>query len=384
MANEIATVETSASGDSTGRWELARQWAVAWKALKWSVNALILLGFLMVIGQGFLFYRMFADIHPALGIGFVIVLAGLLLLLVGRPLVSFFSTPVMARPPRMEGDTPTLNDLKARAKYDRKYLKALARNPELRAERAAIAEDIAALNRLAARVERASKRDIGDLSDEIARFQASHIEARLARIDARVDRMIKAEAVGVGVATATSLNGTIDAFIVLWRAANLISRIARAYFGRPNLRGSLLILRDVAAIVVISRAVDDISEMTGEVVGGLLGRMGGLVAGPVMDGAINATMTLKLGYLAKRRCRSFEAWTEDRAGSLYAEAMTKVRRDAGAVVSDLLKRVGGLSAKAAGAAEATMRGTKNSWATVRSWFGRQEGAEPEPGPGTAS
>jgi putative membrane protein len=379
MANEIATLEPPPSGDSTGRWELARQWAVAWKALKWSVNAFILIGFLMVIGQGFLFYRMFADIHPALGIGFVIVLAILLFMLVGRPLMSFFSTPVMARPPLVKGEKPTLFDLKARVAFDRKYLKALSRNPELKDARPAIADDLLALNRLAARVKQASEADCTALAGEIARFQAERIEARLAAIDVKVDRLIRAEAVGVGVATATSLNGTVDAFIVLWRAANLISRIARAYFGRPNLRGSLLILRDVAAIVVISRAADDISEMTGDVVGGLLGRMGGLVAGPVMDGAINATMTLKLGYLAKRRCRSFEAWTEEKANSLYAEAMSRVRRDAGAVITDLLKRVGGLSAKAASAAQATMRGTKNSWATVRSWFGRQEGAEPEVG-----
>lgn len=364
--------ETGPADEPSGRWELAKQWSLAWKALKWSATALVVIGFLMVIGQGYLFYQLFSDIHPALGVGFVIVLTLLLLLLVVRPVMGFLSMPVMAEPPEIRGKdgTPDLNDLAERLKYDARYLKALSRNPELGAAEKDIAADMAKLVGQRARVKAARPEQLAGLTAEVTAFENECIAAHLKGLDAKADKIIRAEAIGVGVATAASLNGTIDAFIVLWRAANLISRIARLYFGRPHLGGSLRILRDVAVIVVVSRAVDDISDLTGDVVGSVIGRMGGLVAGPVMDGAINATMTLKLGHLAKRRCRSFEAWTPERASGLAEEALKRVRTEAGSVVGELLKKVGGLSWHAARAAQAAMQGSKTTWTTIRGWFGK--------------
>ena len=173
------------------------------------------------------------------------------------------------------------------------------------------------------------------------------------------------------MATAFSMNGTVDAFVVLWRNANLIAKISQIYFGRPHLGGTLLILRDVAAIVVVSRALEDVTDMTGDVIGGLLGRMGGLIAGPVMDGAVNAMLTLKMGYLAKRRCRAFEGWSARQARSISAEALARVKKESGSVATDLLKRCGGLTSRAAWAAEQTMSGSRNAWSMIQGWFGRK-------------
>ncbi len=321
-----------------------------------------------MIGQGFLFYRIFADVHPILGLAFAVLLGAILILLVGRPLASFFTTPVMASPPNVtiDPEAPSSAAMSARLKYDLKYLKALARNPELKSEREGMAADLQMGRKLLARV---GSEDAQQMARDIAEFEQNCIEARLKDIDARVDKIIHADAVGVGVATAISMNGTVDAFIVLWRNANMVSRISRLYFGRPHLRGSLTILRDVAAIVVVSRALEDVTEITGEVIGGLLGRMGGLVAGPVMDGAVNAMMTLKLGHLTKRRCRSYKAWSQDEAKSISAEALAKVKQESASVASDLLKRCGGLTASAARATEKAMEGSKSAWSIVQSWFG---------------
>lgn len=360
-------------------WELASQFVRMWRYLKWSFTALIVISFLIVIGQGFMFHRLFADIHPILGWVFVIALSAIMFVLVGRPLAGFFRTPVMATPPDVHVDpaNPAPAAMKERLQYDLKYLKAMRRNPELTLERPLIDADTKVGQALLARCSAAKGEDAKALARDIANFETKHIEARLKALDSRIDKLIHAEAVSVGVATAISMNGTIDAFIVLWRNANLVSRIARIYFGRPNLRGSLLILRDVAAIVVLSRAVEDVTEMTGEIVGGLLGRMGGLVAGPVMDGGINAMMTLKLGYLAKRRCRSFEAWTPERSSSIAEEALKRVKAESGSVIAELLKRSGGLTATAAKAAASAMDGGKNAWGLVQSWFGRKA-PMPEP------
>lgn len=359
--------------ETAPQWEFASQWSKAWKVLKWSGVALLTIAFLTVIGQGFLFYRIFDDVHPLLGYSFILIFAALLLLLVGRPLASFLSMPVAAKPPHTPFDIekPDISLLSQRLKYDLKYLAMLKRNPLLADEVPAMEEGIAAGRALLARFAIAGNDSAANVAADLEAFQKDHIEIHLKKLDAKVDKLIHAEAVGVGVATAFSMNGTVDAFVVLWRNANLIARISQIYFGRPHLGGTLLILRDVAAIVIVSRALEDVTDMTGDVIGGLLGRMGGLIAGPVMDGAVNAMLTLKMGYLAKRRCRAFEGWSARQARSISAEALERVKKESGSVATDLLKRCGGLTSRAAWAAEQTMSGSKNAWSMVQGWFGRK-------------
>ncbi|MDX1293366.1 MAG: DUF697 domain-containing protein [Hyphomonas sp.] len=366
-------VSAEAGPGASSDWEFASQWSKAWKVIKWSAAALLALAFLTVIGQGFLFYRLFDDVHPVLGYAFILLLAGLLILLVGRPMASFLSMPVAARPPHTPFDleNPDISLLSQRLKYDLKYLAMLKRNPLLADEAVAIEAGMVAGRALQGRFAAAGTAEAATVAADLEAFQKQHIEIHLKKLDAQVDKLIHAEAVGVGVATAFSMNGTVDAFVVLWRNANLIAKISQIYFGRPHLGGTLLILRDVAAIVVVSRALEDVTDMTGDVIGGLLGRMGGLIAGPVMDGAVNAMLTLKMGYLAKRRCRAYEGWSAQQARSISAEALERVKRESGSVATDLLKRCGGLTSRAAWAAEQTMSGSRNAWSMIQGWFGRK-------------
>jgi len=352
-------------------WELASQWAQGWKFLKWSATAFIVIAFLVVIGQGFLFYRMFDDVHPVLGYAYIVILALMLAVLVGRPIMGFLSMPVAAKPPSIVLDpkAPDPKALTARLRYDLKYLDMLARNPLVQEERGAIDEGILRGQALLNRARRATPEEALAVSVALEAFEREQIEVLLKPLDKQVEQLIHAEAVGVGVATALSMNGTVDAFIVLWRNANLVAKISRIYFGRPHLLGSLRILRDVAAIVVVARALEDVTDITGDVIGGLLGRMGGLVAGPIMDGGVNAMMTLKLGYLAKRRCRSFKGWSAGQAKAISAEALQDVKEESGSVIGDLLKRCGGLTSTAARATEKAMAGSRSAWGLVQSWFG---------------
>ena len=353
------------------QWELAAQWAQGWRVVKVAASVVVGIAFLMVIGQGYLFYRLFDDIHPVAGLVYIVVLTAALAWLVARPVAAFLSMPVAAKPPDILIDpkAPDPKAIAARLTYDIRYLKMLAANPEVSAEAAQIEESIAKGRALAARAGRATPEEAFALSIDLQTFEREHIEALLAPLDRKVKQIIHAEAVGVGVATAISMNGTVDAFIVLWRNANLVARVSRIYFGRPHLMGSLRILRDVAAIVVAARALEDVTDITGEVVGSLLGRMGGLIAGPVMDGGINAMMTLKLGYLAKRRCRSFKGWTAVQAAAISEGALQEVKAESGSVIADLMKRVGGLTTHATRATERVMAGSRSTWELIRSWFG---------------
>ena len=90
MAKAIAGPAPSKDGVE---WELAAQWAQGWKFVKWSATALVVIAFLVVIGQGFLYYRLFDDVHPGLGYAYIIVLALILGVMIGRPLMSFLAMP---------------------------------------------------------------------------------------------------------------------------------------------------------------------------------------------------------------------------------------------------------------------------------------------------
>lgn len=353
------------------RWEFAAQWRLAWRALKWAFWGGVVLAALTVIGQGYLYFQLFADIHPALGYGFIAVLTAAIAWFIVRPLIGFFSMPAMAAPPDVHFDQgePSPASCAARLRYDLKYLAAMRANPEL-AEQRGVIEAAAAEGRAL------SQRNAG--AEEIRRFESDRIAPILAPLDDKVDKIIRAEAIAVGMSTAVSLNGTIDAFIVLWRNANLIGRVSRIYFGRPHLRGSLTILRDVAAVVLLSRALDDVTDLSGEAIGGLLGRFGGIVAGPVMDGAVNALMTLKLGYLAKNRCRSFEAWDPKTAQSAARSVFDRVRKESAGIAGELVKRCGGFASAAAGAAEQTAQSAKNAWSVVQGLFTKRPDTDPAP------
>ena len=55
MAKALVPVPAQPAVKESPQWELAAQWAQGWRVVKWSVSALIVVAFLMVIGQGFLF-----------------------------------------------------------------------------------------------------------------------------------------------------------------------------------------------------------------------------------------------------------------------------------------------------------------------------------------
>lgn len=359
---------------SRDRWELAHQWRLAWRTIKWTAAGIISLLALLAVGQIYLFHQLFSDIHPALGWAFVVAVTGLCFLLIGAPLLKFMRAPQIAEPPNVNLAAPIVNDadLFRRFDFDAAYLKNMAANPALSAQGEAIGKARADLDAL-------KKAGGEDIARKLAEFERQRIAPLLAGLDSQVDDYIHKEALAVGSATAISMNGSIDAFIVLWRNINMISRISRLYYGRPSLRLSLLIIRDVMVAVLLSRALDDISDAAGEALGGVMSKLGGLVAGPVMDGSVNALMTLKLGYLTKRRCRSFEVWSKASAARAVMDAVDQARRESASLTSEIVKLSGGMlsaAGKAAGSVAGVATGAagrvaaapRSAWSLVQNTF----------------
>lgn len=381
MAAEPApAADPTASGPTAPeeRWEIARQWRVAWRGLKWAAFGGLILTALLVVGQVYTFHQLFSGVHPWLGNAFVILLTAVFAWFVVVPLARAARLPAIARPPDVDLESASIDaaHLDARFAFDRLYLKSLRANPALAHEREAIDAARAALAVMA--------KEGGDLAaraQALARFEQERIEPLLAPVDRAVERYIHAEASAVGAATAISMNGSIDAFIVLWRNANMVARVARFYYGRPSLRTSLRVLRDVAGSVVLSRALDDVTDMAGEALSGVLGKLGGMVAGPLMDGSVNALVTLKVGYLAKRRCRGFEAWSPKRSANAVTEVFALLQAESANVAADLVKRCGTAAGAAVSAGGKVMSAPRSAWSKVQALVtGKPERGAPS-GPG---
>jgi hypothetical protein len=254
----------------------------------------------------------------------------------------FFKVPVALQPPVLPEPAKRMpKDMVRHLEFVERYVRALPNNPEWAGGAPAVEPAVQACEALRADAARARVEDLPSLQTRLAALERDVVGALLAPLDRKATDTIRAEATGVGIATAISPNGTIDAFVVLWRACNLVSRIARIYYGRPGPRGTFRILRDVSAATVASAYLQDLSELAGGMIGAVAGKAAGVLSGPVLDGSLNAIGTLRIGYLAKARCRSFSAWTERTRAQAVKDALVEAGRLSRGVVSDLVRTVGG-------------------------------------------
>jgi hypothetical protein len=298
-----------------------------------------------VVWAGFQVHAVVAlagGVHWTLGLLAFLAIAGALGWFVGRPLVRFLKAPVALKPPDLPPPAQrTAKDLERHLAFVERYVEALGKNPEWTGTPESIAQALATCRTLRDEAQRAEGAPSPDLARRLASFESLAVVPLLAPLDRKASDAIRAEAVGVGLATAISPNGRIDAFIVLWRACNLVSRVAAIYYGRPGPRGTLTILRDVSAATIASAYLQDLGEMAGGMVGAVAGTAAGVMTGPLLDGSLNAVAMLRIGYLAKSRCRAFNAWSEKTRAQATREALAEAGRMAKGVVLDLVKTVGG-------------------------------------------
>ncbi len=287
-------------------------------------------------------YRFFADIHLAAGITFLVVFFFLFAWLIGRPVYRFLRMPVAIRPPPLapRGERRP-RDVVRHLTFVERYVENLLKNPEWEGSPDEVAAAIARCRALKDEAAGASVNDMEAFSQRLRKFEKETVGRLLESLDRKASETIRREAMGVGVATAVSWNGTVDAFIVLWRNCNLVARVARIYYGRPGTRGTLSILRDVSAATLTSMYLEDLTDAAGSAIGGIFGKTVGVVAGPVMEGGLNAVATLRIGYVAKARCRAFEAWNEKTTGEAVAEALREAGMFTKEVVGAVVKSVGG-------------------------------------------
>ncbi|MDJ0975847.1 MAG: YcjF family protein [Planctomycetota bacterium] len=287
-------------------------------------------------------YAFFADMHAWAGIAFLVVFFTLFWWLIGRPAYRFLKMPVAIRPPTLppRGERRP-KDVVRHLTFVERYVGNLLKNPEWEGSPDQVEAAVLRCRALKAKAQAGTAADMDAFSDELRTFEKETVGRLLEPLDRKASETIRREAMGVGVATAVSWNGTIDAFIVLWRNCNLVARVAGIYYGRPGTRGTLSILRDVSAATLASMYLEDLTEVAGSAIGGIFGKTMGVVAAPVMEGGLNAVATLRIGYVAKARCRAFERWNERTTGEAVAEALREAGLFTKEVVTGVVKTVGG-------------------------------------------
>lgn len=322
-------------------WEIFRLLHEAWDDLKWAAACIAGFVALLVVSQVVVLHLVLAQLHPVLGwlstAAFVAAFAGLVV----RPIGTLARLPPGACPPDVDLGDPDLTrtQLRSRLDADDGWLDGMLQNPAFSSQAStitAIREDLATL--------RASLRSGGAvraLADQLDAIEENRIAPLLAPIDAEVDAYIQKEALEVGVLTAASASGFVDALIVLWRNANMVVWIVQRYYGRGSIRLCTQVLVSLGLTVVSSRVLEAVADTAGDVLKDLLGNIAGRLFGALLDGSANALMTLKLGYLTRRRCNTFREWTDAHAESHLGEVISRVEDEAEELVRELIERHGG-------------------------------------------
>jgi len=287
------------------------------------VAVLVLVAFvLFVVNQVSGVYLLARAVHPGFGLAVLWTLILLFGALFAVPAVLYFRLPKPLTPP----DTDEARDV-----YVQALGRRLSRNKLLRGESYNWSEE-------------------------------AGIAKALTVLEARADALIQTTAKSVFLTTAISQNGKLDALTVLVTHTRMIWQIAHLYYQRPALRDITSLYANVGTTTFLASQIEDIdiSHHLEPIMGSVLqnsavksvpflGSISGMVMDSVLEGSINAFLTLRVGVIAKRYCSSLGHF-DSRAVRLaaYREASSMlgqiVRQSSGQVVRSIVD-----SARRAGA-----------------------------------
>ena len=222
------------------------------------------------------------------------------------------------------------------------------------------------------------------LLEEKLTFQVEDDFTRaFALLDEKANEVIVRTAKGVFLTTAVSQNGKLDALTVLITQTKMVWDLAHIYYQRPAPRDFLRMYSNVAAATFFAAQLEDmdVSEHVEPVVGTLLqssalksvpflGTATNIIMDSLLEGTVNAYLTLRVGVVTKRYCGAPDHFVPSRARrAAYAEAAGMLRRlvmeSSGQVIASMAK-----ATRRAGAntVKSGMRAVGKATGTVKSGF----------------
>lgn len=130
----------------------------------------------------------------------------------------------------------------------------------------------------------------------------------------RGDDMMRTDASGVFLTTAVSQNGVLDGLTVLAALLKLVYNLTTLYENRPDMRRIMYLYGQIAGVVLLVRTIEDADLIEDQVEPLMASLLGGtvislipgavgittLVVNSVVEGAVNALLTLRVGAIAQR------------------------------------------------------------------------------------
>jgi Domain of unknown function (DUF697) len=256
-----------------------------------------------------------ASVNVVFGTVVLVVLSVLFVGLLAAPVLLFYRLPQSLTPPENEAEMP---------EYRQKMGKRLAANKLLKSENYNFS-------------------------------QPEQMQKALSVLDLQANAVMQKTARNVFLATAISQNGKLDALMVLTTHTKMIWDVAHIYYQRPSPRDLLRLYSNVAATTLLASQIEDldISEQIEPVLGTVLqgsamksvpfvGPLSGVILDSLLEGSINAFLTLRVGVITKRYCGALEPFQARKARRIaLAEASgmlkTLVVQSSGQVVNAMLK-----------------------------------------------
>ncbi len=250
------------------------------RLFSWVGLGLVLLIFLVIVNQIYQIFITTSAIHPDFGRAVTILITVAFLVLMGIPLLGFMKL----RKPLV---FPDEGDGKAIEIYLLKLKKRYEKNPHLA--------------------------KLGFTFDETKEIQ-DQVEDAVGQLDRQAMTVMNESASQVFITTAISQNGTLDGLFVMLNLSRLVWKISHIYNQRPTVQEIFYLYTNVAITVLMAREVEDLvlldeqlEPLIDSLIGGTLSRMvpgatqvSNLILSSVMEGSVNAFLTLRVAALTKR------------------------------------------------------------------------------------
>ncbi len=253
-------------------------------------------------------YQTLYQLHPLVGILFIILLCSGLIWLFSYFLKNILSKPPVLIPPKIK-DPSDLSDreLFTYGKYLTKYLNRLNSNENLSDEE----REKANLGVVTLTMALKSKNDKETIRIAIEKTEEEFVNPLLKTLDDKAETHIQNCVRDVMLGTILSPYKAADLLIVLYRNFLMIKQIIFIYNSRPRFREQMKIILDTITVVATVNCINmgkNLLECLGSRVP---------IVGKYMDdlaqGVGAGLMTSVTGHSALGRCQAFKGWNEQEA-----------------------------------------------------------------------
>lgn len=180
------------------------------------------------------------------------------------------------------------------------------------------------------------------------------LEKALDILQVKANDAIQKTATSVFLTTAVSQNGKLDALTVLITQTKMVWEISHIYWQRPAIRDILRLYANVGGTAFLASEVEDldISRQIEPVLNAMfkspgkslpiVGHAAHIIMDSILEGSVNAFLTLRVGIITKRYCGSLEVFDRKKArNNAFLEASgllkTLVVKSSGKVVNSLIR-----------------------------------------------